>query len=150
MGCDDFASSTLHSTPRWCMFRLIHPFHSIWTLSIYHHKYDEWLEKVEVGTWALEWSSQCVFEVRVGSKLALHLPTFRTKIVWVWTGPSNSQHLNPCILSPIVYQMVLQGQDWNYLSTTTTTITTPRLLSCGLWVVTTFDFASAVPYIPHQ
>ena len=65
------------------VYRLIQPFHSISTLPIYHHKYDEWLEKVEIGMWALEleWSSQCVFEVRVGSKLALHLSTFRTKIV---------------------------------------------------------------------
>ena len=130
MGGDNFASSTLHSTPRWCMFRLIQPFHSISTLSIYHHKYDEWLEKVEIGMWALEWSPQRVFEVRVGSKLDLHLSTFRTKIVWVWTGPSNSQHLNPSILSPIVYQMVLQGWD---LNSSSTTITTPRLLSRGWW-----------------
>ena len=64
------------------------------------------------------WSPQCVFEVRVGSKLDLHQSTFRTKIVLVWTCPSNSQHLNPSILSPIVYQMVLQGCDLNSSSTT--------------------------------
>eukprot|EP00956_Cyclotella_meneghiniana_P011623 scaffold16368_cov73-Cyclotella_meneghiniana.AAC.1 len=36
-----------------------------------HYKYDEWL-KVEIGVWvwALKWSPQCVFDVRVGSKLA--------------------------------------------------------------------------------
>ena len=82
------------------------------------------------SAWSLEWSSWCVFEVQVGSKLNLHLSTFRTKIVWVWTGPSNSQHLNPSILSPIVYQMVLQGWD---LNSSSTTITTPRLLSRGWW-----------------
>eukprot|EP00956_Cyclotella_meneghiniana_P025620 scaffold53743_cov37-Cyclotella_meneghiniana.AAC.2 len=43
-------------------------------------KYDEWLEKVEIGIWALKWSPQDVFESPVGSKLAYLLSTFDTKI----------------------------------------------------------------------
>ena len=100
VGGDDFGSSTLRFTPRWSMFGLIQEFHSISTLPTSHYKYNEWLEKVEIGIWALKWSPQRVFQSRVGSKLAWPLSTFHTKIEWVWTDLGNSQHLNPSILSP--------------------------------------------------
>ena len=70
MGGDNFGSSTLRFTPRQSMFGLIVEFHSISSLPTSHYKYDEWLEKVEIGTWALKWSAQRVFQSRVGSKLA--------------------------------------------------------------------------------
>ena len=69
--------------------------HSIPTLPTSHCKYNEWLEKVEIGTWALKWSPQRVFWSRVGSKLAGPLSTFHIKIEWVWTDLGDSQHLNP-------------------------------------------------------
>eukprot|EP00956_Cyclotella_meneghiniana_P026271 scaffold56354_cov25-Cyclotella_meneghiniana.AAC.1 len=46
-----------------------------------HCKYDEWLEKVEIGVWAIKWSPQCVFEMRVGSKLAYLFSTVDTDIM---------------------------------------------------------------------
>ena len=121
------------------IYKLIQPFHSISTLPIYHHKYEEWLEKIEIGICALELWSQCVFEAWVGSKLAyLHLSTFRTEIVWVWTGPSNSQQLNPSNLSPLVKKMTRQGWDWNSSSTT---IITPWLI----WVAWVVKILAPVP-----
>ena len=55
-GGDDFgSSSTLRFTPRWSMFGLIQGFHSISTLPMSHHKYNEWFEKVEIGICALWW-----------------------------------------------------------------------------------------------
>ena len=72
---------TLFFTQRWSMFGLIQEFHSISTLPMSHHKYNEWFENIEIGICALKCSPQCVFEVRVGSKLDLHLSTFCTKIV---------------------------------------------------------------------
>ena len=74
-------SSTLRFTPRWSMFGLIQEFHSIWTISMSLHKYNEWLEKVEVGICALWWSPQGVFQSGVGAKLScLYSTTCHTKI----------------------------------------------------------------------
>ena len=95
VGGDNFGSSTLRFTPRWNMFGLNQEFHSISTLPASHYKYNEWLEKVEIGIWALKWSPQLVFQSWVGSKLAWPLSTFHTKVEWVWTDWGNSQHLNP-------------------------------------------------------
>ena len=80
MGGDNFGSSTLRFTPRQSMFGLIREYQSISTLPTSHHKYDEWLEKVEIGVWALKWSRQRVFQSPVGSKLAYLFSTFDTKI----------------------------------------------------------------------
>ena len=99
VGGDDFGSSALCFTPRWSVFGLIQDFHSISTLPTSHYKYNEWLEKVEIGTWALKWSPQRVFWSRMGSKLAGPLSTFPTKIEWVWTDSGNSRHLNPFSVS---------------------------------------------------
>ena len=41
-----------------------------------------------------------LFQSREGSKLACLHSTFHNKIEWVWTDLSDSQHLNPSILSP--------------------------------------------------
>ena len=90
-----YNSSTLLFTPKWCMFGLIQEYHSISTLPTSHYEYNEWLEMVEIAVWALKWSSQRIFQSRVGSKLAWPLSTFHTKIEWVWTDLGNSQHLNP-------------------------------------------------------
>ena len=68
-------SSKIHNDSLLKIVRQLDFWHS------YHHEYDEWLEKVEIGMWALEWSSQLDFEVWVGAKLDLHLSTFCTKIV---------------------------------------------------------------------
>ena len=80
MGVDNFGMRPLRFTPRWCMFGLIQEFHSISTLPPSHYKYNEWLEKIEIGMWALELSSQHIFEVRVGSMLACLHSTFDIKI----------------------------------------------------------------------
>ena len=45
-------------TLRLCVFKLIQQFHSSLTLPMSHYKYNEWLEKVEIGIWALKWSPQ--------------------------------------------------------------------------------------------
>eukprot|EP00956_Cyclotella_meneghiniana_P008363 scaffold11244_cov75-Cyclotella_meneghiniana.AAC.1 len=81
MGGDNFGSSTLRFTPRWSMFGLIQEVHNISTLPTPHYKYDEWLEKVEIGIWALKWSPQRVFQSRVGSQLAWPLcPLFTPRL----------------------------------------------------------------------
>ena len=49
MGGDKFGSSILHFTPRWSMFGLIKEYHSISTLPTSYYKYNEWLDKVEIG-----------------------------------------------------------------------------------------------------
>ena len=90
----------LRFTPRWSMFGVIEEFHCISILPMSHHKYNEWLKKVEIGICALWWSPQRVFQSRVGSKLAWPLSTFCIKFEWVWTDLGNSQHPNPSILSP--------------------------------------------------
>ena len=54
IGGDNFRSSTLHFTPRLSMFGLIKEYHSISTLSTSHYMQIEWLEKVEIGEWALK------------------------------------------------------------------------------------------------
>ena len=95
IGGDSFSSKPQRFTPRWSMFGLIKEYQSISTLPTSHHKYDEWLEKVEIGVWALQWSPPRVFQSRVGSKLAYLFSTFDTKIQWVWTDLGNSQYLNP-------------------------------------------------------
>ena len=43
-------------------FGLIGATLSISTLPVAHFKYDEWLEKVQIGIWALKWSPLRVFE----------------------------------------------------------------------------------------
>ena len=62
MGGDNFGTRPLSFTPRWSMFGLIQEFHSILTLPMSHYKYNEWLEKVEIGIWALKWSMQPFFQ----------------------------------------------------------------------------------------
>ena len=52
------------------MFGLIIEYHSISTLSTSHYKYNEWLVKVEIVVWALNWSPQRGFQSPVGLKLA--------------------------------------------------------------------------------
>ena len=47
------------------------------------HKYNEWLEKVEIGVWALKWSPQRVFESGLELNLAYPFSTFDTKIEWI-------------------------------------------------------------------
>ena len=56
--------------PRLSMFGLIQEFHSISTIPFFHHKYNEWLEMVEIGIWALKWSPQRGFQSPAGLKLA--------------------------------------------------------------------------------
>ena len=94
------APATLRFTPRWSMSGLIQDCHSISTLPISHHKYNEWLQKVEIGISVLKWSPQRVFQSRMGPKWAWPSSTFHTKIEEVWTDLGNSQHLNLSILSP--------------------------------------------------
>ena len=73
--------STLRFTPRWSMFGVIEEFHSILTLPMSHHRYNEWLEKVEIGICALWWSPQRVFQSLVGSKLAWpYCPLFTPRL----------------------------------------------------------------------
>ena len=93
------ASGTYVSHLRRSMFGLIKEFHTNLTLPTSHHKYNEWLEKVEIGIWALKWSSQHVFQSRVGTNLAWPSSTFHIKIEWVWTDSSNSHQLNPSNVS---------------------------------------------------
>eukprot|EP00956_Cyclotella_meneghiniana_P040243 scaffold190449_cov43-Cyclotella_meneghiniana.AAC.2 len=56
-------------------------FHSISTFSTSHYKYDEWLEKVVIGVWALKWSPQRVFELWVVSKFAYLFSTVDTDVM---------------------------------------------------------------------
>ena len=79
------STSTICFTSRWSIFGLFLEFHSISALPTSHYKYNEWLEKVEIGIWALKWSPQLVFQSCVGSKLAWPLSAIHTKIAWVWT-----------------------------------------------------------------
>eukprot|EP00956_Cyclotella_meneghiniana_P010365 scaffold14354_cov36-Cyclotella_meneghiniana.AAC.1 len=58
MGGDNFGTRPLSFTPRWCMLGLIEEYHSISTLPTSHYKCNEWLEDVEIGVWALKWSTQ--------------------------------------------------------------------------------------------
>ena len=98
-GGDNFGSRPLHFTPRWSIFRLIQEFHSSLTLPTSHYKYNEWLEKGEIGIWALIWSPQSVLGHGWGwSWLGLY-STFDTEIEWLWTDYNNSQHLNPSNVS---------------------------------------------------
>ena len=99
VGWDNFRSTTLHFTPRWCMFGLIQEYHSISTLPTYHYKNNEWSENVQIGIWALKWSPRHVFQWYVGSELAWPLSTFCTKLAWVWTDSGNSHHPNPSNVS---------------------------------------------------
>ena len=55
------------------MFGLIQEYHSISTLPTFCHKYNEWLDMVEIAAWAVKWSPQSVFQSQVGSKLAWQL-----------------------------------------------------------------------------
>ena len=87
------ALRSLHFTPRLSKYRLIEPFHISLTLPISHYKYNEWLDKVEIGVWALKWSPQPVFWSWVGTNLAWPKPTFCTQIECVLTDSGNSQHL---------------------------------------------------------
>ena len=69
---DDFGSSTLAFTPRWSMFGLIQQVHIISTLLTSHCKYNEWLEKIEIGICA---DHTCV-SVTGGVKVGLALVHF--------------------------------------------------------------------------
>ena len=81
MGGDNLGSSTLRFTPSWSKFGLIVEFHSISSLPTSHYKYDEWLEKVEIGTWALKWSPQRVFQSRGwGQSLPDPFPLFTPRL----------------------------------------------------------------------
>eukprot|EP00956_Cyclotella_meneghiniana_P032230 scaffold87616_cov23-Cyclotella_meneghiniana.AAC.1 len=54
-------------------FGLIQKFHISSTHPISHYEYNEWLEKVDIGTWALEWSPRPGLESWLGLKLAVGL-----------------------------------------------------------------------------
>eukprot|EP00956_Cyclotella_meneghiniana_P005997 scaffold7807_cov62-Cyclotella_meneghiniana.AAC.1 len=66
MGGDNFGSRSLCFTTRWSIQRLIQPFHISSTQPISHHKYNDWLYKVQIGVWALKWSPQPIFRLGVG------------------------------------------------------------------------------------
>ena len=61
-----------------CVYRLIQPFHISSTHPISHYKYNEWLDKVEIGVWALKCVHGPIFWSWVGTILALSEPTFCT------------------------------------------------------------------------
>ena len=130
VGGDDFGSSALCFTPRWSVFGLIQDFHSISTLPTSHYKYNEWLEKVEIGTWALKWSPQCVFQSWVGSKLAWPLSTYHTKIVWVWMDCGfhsiSTLSMSHCKYNKWFYKLEI----WIHHPQPSPH---PRLLTCGWW-----------------
>ena len=99
MGGDNFGSKSLLFTPRSSVFVPIQAIDSSLTLPMSHHKYNEWLDKVEIGIWCLQWSPQAVFESWVGTNVARSTPTFHTKIECVWTDSSNWQQLDPSNVS---------------------------------------------------
>ena len=68
-------------TPRFSKFGLIRKFHSISNLSITHCKYNEWLEKVEIGTHSLQPSPYSGFWVAGGDNYGRNPPTILTKIM---------------------------------------------------------------------
>ena len=96
---EHFDIRPLSITPTLRVCRLIQPFHSISTLPISLHWYDEWLDMVEIGIWTLKWSPQPIFQLWEGTNLGWPILTFRTKIVCVLTDSANSQHPNPSNLS---------------------------------------------------
>ena len=98
-GDENFGAWPLHFTPRLSVCRLIQPFHSISTLPTSLHKYNEWLDMVEIGIWALKWSPQPIFQLWEGTNLAWPILTFRTQIVCVLTDSAISQHPNPSNVS---------------------------------------------------
>eukprot|EP00956_Cyclotella_meneghiniana_P009392 scaffold12971_cov68-Cyclotella_meneghiniana.AAC.17 len=62
------------------------------TLPTSHYKYDEWLEKVEIGIWALKWSPQHDFQSRWGAKFAQPSPTFYTKTELIFEFAIHNHH----------------------------------------------------------
>ena len=100
---ENFGNRPLCFTPTSSVCRLIQSFHSISTLPISHHKYNEWLDIVEIGIWSLRWSPQPIFWSWVGTNLAWPKSTFCTKIESVPTDSGDSQLPNPSNLSPLVF-----------------------------------------------
>ena len=68
-------------TPRLSEFGLIGAIHNISTLPISYYKYNEWLEKVEIGTHSPQPSPYPGFWVAGGDNYGRNPPTFHTKIV---------------------------------------------------------------------
>ena len=76
---------SLCPTPKMSLYKLIQPFQISLTHPISHYKYDEWLEKVEIGVWSLKCVPQPIFWSWVGTILALSKSTFCTQIEYVHT-----------------------------------------------------------------
>ena len=129
-GGENFGLGSICFTPSLSVYRLIQPFHISSSHPISRYKYDEWLDKVEIGIWALKCLSQPIFWSWSGTNLAWPKPIFRTQSECVRTYSGNSQHPNHSNLSPLVYSMVKHGLEWNSSSTT---ITTLLLLSHRGW-----------------
>ena len=60
----------LFFTPSLSVCRLIQLFHRISTLTISLHKYNVWLDMVEIGIWSLRWPPQPIFQLWEGTNLA--------------------------------------------------------------------------------
>ena len=101
-GGEKFGSRSLRFTRRLIVCRMIQPFHIISTHAISHHKYNEWLDKVEIDVWSPNCLPQPIFWSWVGTTSALPKFTFCTQIEYVWTNSGNSQHLNPSNLWPLL------------------------------------------------
>ena len=90
--------------PRLWVFTSIHPYHSIWTGTISHNKYNEWWNNAEIGNDCLQQSLQADFGVVGGEKLPEHMCQLFTPRLWVftsihpyhsiWTGPISHNEYN--------------------------------------------------------
>ena len=143
VGGDDFGSSTLRFATRWSMIGLIQEFHSISTLPMSHHMYNEWLEKVNIGMRALKWSPQRVFQSCVGGvKVGLALVHFSHQD-WVsldWFGQFTASQpfhsLTICIMNGFA-RLRLEFIMCNH----------HHILAFESWVVT---ISAPVPYVSQQ
>ena len=81
----NFWLRSLRFTPSLNVYRLNQPFHISLTLPISHYKYNEWLDKVEIGVWALKWSPQTCFVIMSEYKFGL-AQTHLSHPDWVSTG----------------------------------------------------------------
>ena len=61
-----FGSTPLLFAPRSSLFGVIHAIDSSQTRPMSHHKHIEWLDKVEIGIWCLQWHIEWLDKVEIG------------------------------------------------------------------------------------
>ena len=132
----------LRFKPRWRVFGSIQEFHSISTLPVSHYKYNEWLQRVEIGIWALKWSSQCVLSHGWGKVGLACIPIFKPPLSGfgqIWAIHS----ISTLPMSHCKYdEWFCKVEIWIHHAQ-------PSPLP-GFWVVGGDKIGSRVPYFSHQ